>query len=183
MIPHLYVERVEHVRPQTLIQYGIEGVLIDLDGTLRDFEATEFSSDVRRWVRAVQETQIKICLFSNGKEARIKKAAEQLQVPYIYRAMKPLPLRVDAGLAAMNVPRGRAALIGDQIFADILAGRLAGLISILVNPTTHSEPWITRIKRPLEKPIRFWLRHSKRYQAAQLSFSGDLAPETRSEQD
>ena len=43
-------------------------------------------------------------------------------------------------------------MVGDQVFADILAGRLAGLKTILVDPIhPEEEPWFTRLKRPPER--------------------------------
>ena len=47
-------------------------------------------------------------------------------------------------------------MVGDQIFADVMAGRLAGIRSILVDPIhPEEEPWFTRLKR---LPERFVLR-------------------------
>ena len=47
-------------------------------------------------------------------------------------------------------------MVGDQVFADVLAGRLAGIKCILVRPIhPEEEPWFTRIKRP---PERLWLK-------------------------
>jgi len=47
----------------------------------------------------------------------------------------------------------QTAIVGDQLFADVLAGRLAGLFTILVRPTSPSEPLWTRVKRPLERRV------------------------------
>jgi predicted HAD superfamily phosphohydrolase YqeG len=48
------------------------------------------------------------------------------------------------------------AMVGDQVFADVLAGRWAGVKCILVRPLhPEEEPWFTRIKRT---PERLWLR-------------------------
>ena len=45
----------------------------------------------------------------------------------------------------------RTAMVGDQVFADVMAGRLAGVFTILVRPIhPEDEPWFTRWKRPWE---------------------------------
>ena len=45
-------------------------------------------------------------------------------------------------------------MVGDQIFADVMAGRLAGLTTILVRPIQpNEEPWFARMKRPLERVV------------------------------
>jgi predicted HAD superfamily phosphohydrolase YqeG len=47
-------------------------------------------------------------------------------------------------------------MVGDQLFADVMAGRLAGVHSILVTPIhPEEEPWFTRLKR---LPERLMLR-------------------------
>ena len=46
-------------------------------------------------------------------------------------------------------------------------GRLAGVFTILVRPTTHREPWITHIKRPLERWVLQRLGNSKSQANAQ----------------
>jgi predicted HAD superfamily phosphohydrolase YqeG len=52
----------------------------------------------------------------------------------------------------MAFPPASTALVGDQVFADVLAGRLAGLKTILVEPIhPEEEPWYTRLKRPPER--------------------------------
>ena len=70
---------------------------------------------------------------------------------------KPEPTLVQVALDRIGVPRERAAMVGDQLFADILAGRLAGLFTILVRPTSPEEPWFTRLKRPLERSVLRWI--------------------------
>ena len=44
--------------------------------------------------------------------------------------------------------------MGDQVFADVMAGRLAGIRSILVEPIhPEEEPWYTRLKRLPERIV------------------------------
>ena len=54
---------------------------------------------------------------------------------------------------------GGTAMVGDQLFADIAAARLAGLTAILVRPIhPEEEHWFTRIKRPPEKLLLRWMK-------------------------
>ena len=53
----------------------------------------------------------------------------------------------------MNVPVHEAALVGDQIFTDVLAARLAGVYSILVDPIEPEKTRFFRLKRRLERPF------------------------------
>ena len=165
IFPHHYVRRIVDISPAELVDADVQGLLIDLDGTLRDYREGEFSSDTADWVRSVQAAAVKVCLFSNGKPGRIQHAANQLGVPFVARALKPLPIRCSLALGKLGVAPRHAAIVGDQIFADVMAGRLAGIRTILVEPTTHVEPWITRIKRPVEMPLRWLIRRRQGVQS------------------
>jgi len=48
--------------------------------------------------------------------------------------------------------------VGDQLFADVMAGRLTGLSSLLVRAIhPEEEPWFTRWKRPPERVLLRWM--------------------------
>ena len=49
------------------------------------------------------------------------------------------------GVKKLDAPPSQTAIVGDQLFADVMAGRLAGVRSILVDPIhPEEEPWWTR---------------------------------------
>jgi HAD superfamily phosphatase (TIGR01668 family) len=98
-----------------------------------------------------------LCLFSNGRSARVGRLAEGLGIPFVAKAFKPLPFRCRTGAAKLELPLDRIAVVGDQLFADVLAGRLAGVYTILVTPTSAVEPWFTRLKRPFERQLLRWM--------------------------
>ena len=54
----------------------------------------------------------------------------------------------------------QTALIGDQLFTDILCGNLCGCMTVLVEPYAEEDYGLYRIKRPLEKPLL--ARYSRR---------------------
>ena len=53
--------------------------------------------------------------------------------------------------------------MGDQIFTDVLAARLAGIRAALVPPIKDKTDPLTRFKRLLERPImkRYFRRNKK----------------------
>lgn len=158
LLPHTYVRLATSIDAAYLRARNIEGLLLDIDGTLKDFKAPSAPAAVVEWMNGLRQQGIRICLFSNGRTARIARLAEELGVPFVAEALKPSPKGCRRGLAILELPRERVAVMGDQIFADILAGRLARLHTILVCPTSRVEPWFTRLKRPLEAPVRLLLR-------------------------
>ena len=60
--------------------------------------------------------------------------AEALGIPYEGHAGKPKSGGFRRALARMNAAPEEAAIVGDQIFTDILGGNRAGVLTLLVHP-------------------------------------------------
>jgi hypothetical protein len=155
--PHLFLASVLDLDAARLRLLGVEGLLLDLDGTLKDYRAEEIPESVQNWVAGLLTSGIRVCLISNGRAPRIGRFAAMLGVPFVAKAFKPLPRGCHRAVNLLGLESRRVAMVGDQVFADILAGRLAGLLTILVPPTHPDEPWFTRLKRPLERRVLRWL--------------------------
>lgn len=149
--PHLYLSNVFELDADRLSQLGLRGLLLDVDSTLKDHHATEFPAAVHTWIKMLRAEGFRLCLLSNGKHRRIGELARQLELPFVAQAFKPLPRGCHRAMKMLELMPRQTAMVGDQLFADVLAGRLAGLYTILVRPTSPDEPWFTRIKRPFER--------------------------------
>ena len=42
------------------------------------------------------------------------------------------------------------AVVGDQIFTDVIGANISNMFSILVAPVAESDLWMTKWKRPIE---------------------------------
>ena len=153
--PHLQLNSVLDIQPDLLRSLGVDGLLLDLDETLKDYYENSFRPEIVAWIEQMNCEQIRMCILTNGRAKRVAPLAERLGVTCVPFALKPFPHGVKAAVTKLGLDRTRVAMVGDQVFADVLAGRLAGVFTILVRPTSEREPWNTRIKRPLE---RFVLR-------------------------
>jgi uncharacterized protein len=151
--PDLRLASVLELEVGHLRSLGLDGLLLDVDCTLKDHGAVAFGPEVVAWIRALRAGAIRLCLLSNGRARRIEALARTLEIPFVAAACKPLPFGCRRALRAVGLDGRRAGLVGDQLFADVLAGRLAGLFTILVQPTSPAEPWFTRLKRPPERWI------------------------------
>jgi HAD superfamily phosphatase (TIGR01668 family) len=159
LTPDYRMSKVEMLSPALLREWGIDSLLLDADGTLKRYRSPQVAPEVAAWLAEMRAGGVGLCLLSNGYGRRIGQLAEGLGLPFVAKAMKPLPWGCRAALRKMAFPPQRTAIVGDQIFADILAGRLAGLKTILVDPIhPEEEPWFTRLKRP---PERWVLRRLK----------------------
>jgi uncharacterized protein len=167
LTPHYRVESVLELTAERLRQWEIGTLLLDVDCTLKRYRATAVSEEVAGWLSALRQSGIRCCIVSNGRGHRIRQFAASLDLPCIAKAMKPFPQGVWAALEKIGAAPEQAAMVGDQVFADVLAGRLAGIKSILIRPIRpDEEPWYTRLKRI---PEQWWLRWLHRKEGGKTS--------------
>jgi uncharacterized protein len=152
--PHYRVRCVWELTPERLRLWGLRSLLLDVDCTLTRYHRGEPLPEVALWIEQIRTAGFSLCLISNGLGPRIEQFAERLGLPCISRAMKPLPWGVWSAVKKLDSPPAQTAIVGDQIFADVMAGRLAGVRSILVDPIhPEEEPWWTRMKRLPERVV------------------------------
>jgi len=150
--PDYYFSSVTNIDISFLQREDIHCLLLDVDCTIADYRRGELDHLVAEWLKALQAAGIQTCLVSNGGKRRIRRLAGQLGMPFVARSLKPFPWGCRRAIKILGVPAEKAAMVGDQLFADVLAGRWAGLKTILVQPRSHvKEQWITRWKRPIER--------------------------------
>lgn len=154
LVPDARVESVLDLDVGRLRRMGLEALLVDVDGTLKNYRAESLRPGVRAWLESLVQAGFRVCLLSNGLSPRIGRLAAGLGLPFVSQACKPLPFGCRRAMRRLKADGPRTAVVGDQLFADVLAARLAGLRSILVRPfRPEEEPWFTRIKRPLERLV------------------------------
>ncbi|MDR1142500.1 MAG: YqeG family HAD IIIA-type phosphatase [Planctomycetaceae bacterium] len=152
--PNLYVDSVLDLTPERLQAYELKSLLLDVDCTLKNYRSQNIMPEILSWIDTMKASGIGLCLVSNGRRERIRRFAEQVQLPFVAPAMKPLPFGCRTAIQTMNFDKKSTAMVGDQVFADLLAGKLAGLFTILVVPIEpEEEPWFAQIKRPLERIV------------------------------
>ncbi|MDD3705135.1 MAG: HAD hydrolase-like protein [Clostridiaceae bacterium] len=76
-----------------------------------------------------------------------------MKLPAVYKAIKPSKTAFRRAMKLMNSVPANTAVIGDQIFTDVLGGNRLGLYTILVAPISDKEFIWTRIIRKLERHI------------------------------
>jgi len=152
LTPHYRITSVLELTPARLRGLGLESLLLDADCTLKRYRSDQCAPGVAEWLDALRQAGFGLCLVSNGLGARIARFAQALGLPFVARALKPLPIGCRRAMRIMGFRRQSTAMVGDQLFADIMAGRLAGLTTFLVEPIhPEDEPWFTRLKRRPER--------------------------------
>lgn len=156
--PHTKLDAVAELTPDRLKELDINALLVDVDCTLKTYRDEEVSVQVAAWLVALREAGIKVCIVSNGGGRRIERFAKLLELPHIAKALKPLPFGLWRALRLIEADARHTAMVGDQLFADVLAGRLAGLRTVMVTALSpEQEPWFARMKRWPERVLMKWL--------------------------
>ena len=68
--------------------------------------------------------------------------------------MKPLKKGFKKAQKELGEKSENIAIVGDQIFTDIIGGHRCNMYTILVDPINEKDFWYTMWKRPIEKKIK-----------------------------
>ena len=150
LYPDIYVQSLHDVPLHELKEQNIKAFILDLDNTITEWNSNEITEEVHQWFERIKTEGLKACILSNNGEKRVLQVAEALDIPYIHRAQKPRRGGYHRAITHMQVKPEETAVIGDQIFTDILGGNRAGLYTILVVPIASKEFMGTKISRMLE---------------------------------
>lgn len=154
LYPNMYISSLFHLKPEILRKKGIKTILLDLDNTIIPRDSQEFEPEVERWLRGLLEQGFSLAIVSNNSPERVNTLACPLQIPAVTRAVKPMKRAFKKALQLLNVQAENTAVLGDQIFTDILGGNRLGLFTILVNPMKGKEFWATSMfNRRLERLV------------------------------
>ncbi|MGX8699443.1 MAG: YqeG family HAD IIIA-type phosphatase, partial [bacterium] len=119
---------------------GLRLLLVDVDNTLAPYYVGEPTEAIRAWVEALRGEGIEVLIFSNNKTDRPARFAQLLGVDFRKRVRKPHPEGVWALLREKGLRRDQVAVVGDQIYTDILCAQRAGVTGILVDPIRLVRP-------------------------------------------
>jgi uncharacterized protein len=149
--PSSQVSTVYDIDLTALRARGIRGVILDLDNTIVPWGAREVGPRLPLWIAAARDADLRLCIVSNNMGSRVTAIARQLGLPIVVGALKPRRHALRRALAVMGTTPEATALVGDQLFTDILGGNRLGLHTILVRPQSHKEFVFTRLARLVER--------------------------------
>ncbi|RKD22358.1 hypothetical protein SAMN02745883_00802 [Caminicella sporogenes DSM 14501] len=153
LIPKLYVDSIFDINLDELKKRGIKNLIVDIDNTLVAWDKKTAPRSVIQWFDEVKKKGFNICLVSNNTEDRVVKFTENIEIAAFHRAKKPFKTTFYKAMNYMKANKENTAVIGDQIFTDILGGNRVGLYTILVVPIESKEFWWTQLVRKIERFI------------------------------
>lgn len=151
--PDAEADSIYAVDPSALRARGIRGVILDLDNTIVPWGAWDVPAALGPWIAAARSAGLRLCIVSNNAGARVAHLAAALDLPAVPGAWKPRRRALRRALGLMGTAPDATALIGDQVFTDVLGGNRLGLHTILVRPQARREFVLTRLTRLAERLV------------------------------
>ena len=133
--PDGFYESVLDIRPEELTRRGITLLLADLDNTLVPYKTPLPTQELKQWREELNAGGVELFLLSNSRRpGRPKRFADALGIDFIGHAGKPKQGGYRNAMERTGRTVEQTAIVGDQIFTDVLGGTLAGITTILVRP-------------------------------------------------
>ena len=154
LYPNVYFSKVTDITIEFLNKNKISALILDVDNTLIDCEKN-LSEEIVSWAKYIQLHGIKIYILSNtNKKEKVEYVAESLKVHFELFAKKPFKKGFLKVQKILNLKSENIAVVGDQIFTDVIGGNRCKMFTILVDPVSPKDFWYTAWKRPIENIIK-----------------------------
>ena len=123
-------------------EYGIGGLIIDVDETLRT-NGKHIPECNKKWLEYMKK-EFKICVVSKGYDEKVKQLLEQMNIKYngfhiISKRKSFKEAAEEMGLEPENV-----LVIGDDAISDIYAGNKCGMLTAIVEQVIEEEEDLER---------------------------------------
>lgn len=151
--PDYYFDDIYQITPQLLRDRNIKGIICDIDNTLEPYEVPMPSDRLLEWIGKITDSGIAISFVSNNNNERVELFNRDLQFYASAKSGKPSRKHLIKAMQHMHADISTTAMIGDQLFTDIYAGKRLDLLSILVKPINDKLTLFFRLKRFFERII------------------------------
>ena len=152
LVPKWIYKSICQLTPELLQELGIDVLLMDFDNTIVPYTCDIPAEGVSAWLKTMNESDIQLCVVSNTKRGRAIRFCKEYGIDCITHAKKPFQKGIREALRRYADRDGNIALVGDQIFTDVLGANCGGLISILVKPIHLHNIWL-QLRHVLELPF------------------------------
>jgi uncharacterized protein len=166
LTPKAQLETAFEITPQWLQDRNLKGLALDIDNTLAPTHLPGNEQQIRAWLAPLQQAKIPIRVVSNGLPKRILEFCQLFKLDYVgilgsKIAGKPIPSAFQRACHELGLPANQVAMVGDQIFTDVLGANIAGMYTVLVKPLTEKSMPHTKLIRNLEKIVLARLERDK----------------------
>ena len=155
--PKMRIDKMIDITPEMLNAVGIKALLLDIDNTMTTHDNPVPAEGVTEWIARMKSQGFMLMVVSNNNGERVSKFSDLLELDYEVKAGKPLPSGFKRACARLGVRPKDVAVIGDQLFTDMLGGNLLGAYTVLTEPYELESMKFFKFKRACERFImKFW---------------------------
>lgn len=151
--PTFWLKNVLQIDENFLFENNVSAMVLDMDNTLSMHGNPAAEEGIPEWLEKMRDLGIKMRVVSNNTNKRVEPLASILGLEYTANGAKPLTFGVNRAVKAMGAKKSETLVIGDQIFTDVMAGNLAGIRTVLVEPFHLEKTWTFRLKRRIESLV------------------------------
>ncbi len=152
--PDYRFDTILDITPEDIKKAGARFVLLDTDNTLALHGSQKPMEGVLEWIEEMRKNGIEPIILSNNDRERIEPFAKKLGIPFVYKSAKPLKKGFRIACRKLSAKPEETAVIGDQIFTDVLGGKIFGSKVFLTEPIGPETNAFIKFKRIIEKFIR-----------------------------
>ena len=153
LLPDVTVKNVALLDKAFFEERGIKALIFDIDNTLVAHTEPTPPQNVLEYFARLGEWGIRYSIVSNNSHERVESFCKDLGVPYYGKALKPRKKYISLAMKGMGAKKSETALVGDQLFTDMLGGNLFGILTVLVTAVGEDETSFVSFKRKFEKKI------------------------------
>ena len=151
-LPRFIFPKITDIAPEFLAERGIRLLLMDFDNTMLPYTTDVPEQELLDWLGKLCESGIKLCIVSNSHKSRVPQFSERYGVPCQTHAAKPSPKGIRLAMQRFGADKTQTALVGDQIFTDVLGANLAGVTAIAVR-SIHNHTILLKLRHIFEVPF------------------------------
>ena len=153
-LPKLLASELTELNPQILGEMNVTALFMDFDNTIVPYSSNEPTEKMKQWLMEMKNSGIVLCVVSNSRKPRVEVFCKHYGLGCVTHSNKPFSKGIREALEKNHLDPKTTALVGDQIFTDVLGGNCGGLVSILVKPIALTNIWL-KMRHILEKPFIF----------------------------
>ena len=142
LIPDVILNRLTELTPELLKARGVSFLMMDFDNTIVPYTTDVPAEPMRAWLEQMKRSDIVTFCRTYGLDC-------------ITHAKKPFQRGISECLTRFHLKPSQAALVGDQIYTDVLGANCAGLTSILVSAIDNHTIWL-KLRHVAELPFIAW---------------------------
>ena len=149
--PNKILKNIYEITPEMLKEMGIHAMLLDLDSTVMQSKTGEFTKETLEWFEQFKKDFYLAIVSNNHNEEYIEKVMAQAPCKVYFKAKKPFSRTIQNIVKGLFMEPKNVVMVGDRPLTDILAGKLAGIRTILVGSINPKENLLVRTVRFIER--------------------------------